>query len=294
MKRALFIGASCIDVVIYLHHLPKTEEDIHPEKQVMSLGGCACNAASAARLISENIELASVVGTGVFGELTEKLLTERGLTVRIRSEKENGCCYCFVEKGGERTFVSVHGAEYSFSREAMCEIDKNTFDYVYVSGLEVEEETGEQLIEYLREFPERKIFYCPGPRGTDLGDKNDRILSMSPVLHLNEDEAVKLASSVSGRSFNGYTDAAAFLNGVTHEKVVVTLGEKGAFYLDGDKSFNVPVKKAEVKNTIGAGDTHVGTLIGCLVKGIDWKESLETANKMAALTVSGEGSAPGL
>ena len=93
MKRALFIGAACVDVVIYLHRLPKTEEDIHPMRQVMRLGGCACNAAGAARLITENVELASVVGTGVFGELTERFLAERGLKTVIRSEEENGCCY---------------------------------------------------------------------------------------------------------------------------------------------------------------------------------------------------------
>ena len=126
--RALFIGSACIDVVIYLDHLPKTEEDIHPEKQVLSLGGCACNAASAARLISENVDFAGVVGSGVFGELAEKLLLERGLKTNIRTDKENGCCYCFVERNGERTFISVHGAEYTFNREWMREIDKKNYD----------------------------------------------------------------------------------------------------------------------------------------------------------------------
>ena len=44
-------------------------------------------------------------------------------------------------------------------------------------------------------------------------------------------------------------------------------------------------EKTKVVNTIGAGDTHVGTLIGCLTEGMDWKESLKKANKMAALSV---------
>ena len=36
MKRALFIGAACVDVVIYIDRLPKTKEDIHPKKQVQN------------------------------------------------------------------------------------------------------------------------------------------------------------------------------------------------------------------------------------------------------------------
>ncbi|MCR4656940.1 MAG: bifunctional hydroxymethylpyrimidine kinase/phosphomethylpyrimidine kinase [Lachnospiraceae bacterium] len=292
MKKALFIGAACVDVVIYLHRLPKTEEDIHPEKQVMSLGGCACNAASAARLITENVEFAGVVGSGVFGELTEKFLIERGLNARIRAEEENGCCYCFVEDSGERTFLSVHGAEYSFKREALREIDRTGFDFVYISGLEVEEKTGDALIDYLYEFPERKVFYCPGPRGTPLNQKNKRIISLKPVLHVNKSEACRLAGSLSGNDFDGYEEAAEYLHGLTGENVVVTLGNRGVYCLEGNGGYTIPAAKTEVVNTIGAGDTHVGTLIGCLTKGMDWRESLETANKMAALSVACEGPIP--
>ena len=291
-KRALFIGAACIDVVIYLKRLPKTEEDIHPYRQVMSLGGCACNAASAARLISENIEFAGAVGSGVFGELTEKYLLERGLRANIRSEEENGCCYCFVEDGGERTFLSVHGAEYTFRREWMKDMDRKGFDYVYISGLEVEEPTGDALIDYLSEFPDRKIFYCPGPRGTDLKDKNARILALKPVLHINRNEALKLAHSTSGKQYEDYEAAAQALSSLTGERVVVTLGDKGAYCFDGEKGYTIPAEKTTVVNTIGAGDTHVGTLIGCLTEGKGWRESLEMANKMAALTVSCEGAIP--
>ncbi|WP_026527875.1 carbohydrate kinase family protein [Butyrivibrio sp. VCD2006] len=292
MKRALFIGAACVDVVIYLDHLPKTKEDIHPSKQVMSLGGCSCNAVSAARLITENVEFAGAVGSGVFGEMTERFLKERGLKTNIRAEEENGCCYCFVEADGERTFLSVHGAEYTFKRQWMSEIDKKGFDYVYVSGLEVEEPTGDALIDYLYEFPERKIFYCPGPRGTGLNEKNKRILALSPVLHLNEDEAVAMAESLSGGKFNGHEEAAGYLYSLTNERVVVTLGDKGVYCFEGDGSYTIPAEKTTVVNTIGAGDTHVGSLIGCLTNGMDFKESLIKANKMSALTVASEGPIP--
>lgn len=162
--RALFIGAACADVVIYLERLPKTEESIHPWRQTISLGGCACNAARAAMIVCDRITLASPVGAGVFGEIVERELLKEGLSISIRTEKDNGCCYCFVEDGGERTFLSIHGGEYTFDREWMREIDSTEYDFVYVGGLEIEEPTGDALIDYLYEFPERKVVYCPGPR----------------------------------------------------------------------------------------------------------------------------------
>ncbi len=291
-KKALFIGAACIDVVIYLDRLPKTEDDIHPKKQVLSLGGCACNAASAARLICDNVTFAGAVGTGVFGELTEKELIKRGLSVNIRSEQENGCCYCFVEEGGERTFLSVHGAEYTFKREWMKPFDNETFDYVYITGLEIEEPTGTDLMDYLEEFPDRKVFYCPGPRGVPLKEKNERLLSLHPVLHMNRREVCFMAENLSGKHFESYREAAGYLSGITGETVVVTLGEEGVYARNKEKESSVPAEKTKVINTIGAGDTHAGVLIGSLLEGISFEEALKNANHYAAKAVASEGAVP--
>lgn len=40
-KKILIIGSTCVDIIINVDHLPKTEEDIHPFSQSMALGGCA-------------------------------------------------------------------------------------------------------------------------------------------------------------------------------------------------------------------------------------------------------------
>ena len=285
MRKALFIGSACIDVILYLERLPKTEEDIHPQKQVMQLGGCAGNAARACRLVTQGVELASPVGTGVFGELTEKLLTQAGLPVRIRSEEENGCCYCLVEKGGERTFLSVHGAEYVFRKEWMQPYDAMDIESVYVCGLEVEEPTGEALVAYLEEHPGRQLFYCPGPRGILLKERNERIFALHPVLHLNRAEALLLSGKRS------VEEAAEALGQLTENTVIITMGVDGAYALPKEGGgFFVPGEKAQVVNTIGAGDTHAGVLMGALLEGASLKEALVTANHAAAKAVeSGAG-----
>ena len=290
--KALFIGAACIDIIIYLESLPKTEESIHPRRQTMSLGGCACNAARAASLICDSVTFACPVGTGVFGEMTERELLKRGLSVNIRTDKENGCCYCLVEDGGERTFISVHGAEYSFDREWMREFDRTKYDFVYISGLEIEEPTGENLIDYLYEFPDRKVIYCPGIRGAVLKEKNERLMKLKPVLHLSRKEVCMMAERLCSRQFDNYQEAARVLQDRTDETVVVTLGNEGAYAVSKNFKYHVPVVETEVVNTIGAGDTHVGVLIGSLCNGLSWLEALECANKWAARSVSVEEAVP--
>lgn len=38
-KKILIIGSTCVDIIINVDHLPKTEEDIHPFSQSMALAG---------------------------------------------------------------------------------------------------------------------------------------------------------------------------------------------------------------------------------------------------------------
>ena len=40
-----------------------------------------------------------------------------------RPDAENGCCYCMVETGGERTFIVDHGIEYTFYETYLKNID---------------------------------------------------------------------------------------------------------------------------------------------------------------------------
>ena len=74
MKPALIIGSTCVDVIINIHHLPKTEEDIHPTSQSMAIGGCAFNAAYMVRLLNAPHTFITPVGGGTYGDYVAKLM----------------------------------------------------------------------------------------------------------------------------------------------------------------------------------------------------------------------------
>lgn len=107
------------------------------------------------------------VGTGAYGDFVRNALAERGIVSPVpKPETENGCCYCFVEDDGERTFACYHGAEYRFQKEWFDALDASEIDSVYICGLEIEEETGTNILSYLEEHPEFTVFFAPGPRIT--------------------------------------------------------------------------------------------------------------------------------
>jgi len=287
MKPALIIGSTCVDVIINIDHLPVTEENIHPTSQSMAIGGCAYNVAYIMRLLKAPHTFISPVGGGTYGDYVAKQMEQAGIPITVRlPEKENGCCYCLVEAGGERTFMSYHGVEYTFQKEWMDGCDEESFGLTYVCGLEIGEATGINLIEYLEEHPSLNVFYAPGARVKNIEkEKADRMLSLHPILHINEREAREMSGK------DSYEEAAASLHAITKNTVIITLGEKGTWCMEKDgTSYLVPsVPAAHVEDTIGAGDSHAGTIIACLTNGMSLKDSITYANKVASAVVGVKG-----
>ena len=288
MKPALIIGSTCADVIINIDHLPRTAENLRPTAQSMALGGCAYNVAYTLRLFNAPHTFISPVGGGTYGDYVAKQMKALGVPVTVRvHEKENGCCYCLVEASGERTFLSYHGVEYTFQKSWMEPYDASHYDLTYVCGLEIEEPTGINLIEYLEAHPQLLVCYAPGPRGKMIEKrKSDRMMALHPILHINEQEARDLSGSTCCE------DAAARLNALTGNTVIITLGERGTYCLEksGD-SYVVPSTPAErVADTIGAGDAHVGTIIACLTRDMSLRDAIACANKVAAAVVGVKGS----
>lgn len=287
MKPALIIGSTCVDVIINIDHLPKTEENIRPTSQSMALGGCAFNVEYIMRLLGASHTFISPVGGGTYGDYVAKQLKSMGVPVAVRvPEQENGCCYCLVEASGERTFMSYHGVEYTFQKHWMEPYDPNHYSYVYVCGLEIEEPTGINLIEYLEKYPQLEVCYAPGPRGVLIEKaKTQRMMELHPILHINEQEAAALGQTTD------HEEAARRLQAMTQNTVIITLGAKGTYCLEQDgTSYTIPSIPAEtIVDTIGAGDAHIGTILACLVKDLPLKDAIAYANQVAAAVVGVQG-----
>ena len=285
MKKVLVIGSAVVDVVIHLPHLPEKSEDVHVTSQKMSLGGCAYNASDTIRHFKVPYIPFFPVGTGAYGDFVRNALAERGIVSPVpKPETENGCCYCFVEADGERTFVCYHGAEYRFQKEWFDTLDASEIDSVYICGLEIEEETGTNILSYLEEHPEFTVFFAPGPRITLLDQKLlERVFALHPILHLNQTEIT---------SYTGKGDlkmAAEEIYRFTQNTVIVTLGADGCYYYDGEKEETILGVPAEQLDTIGAGDSHIGAVIAGLQCGKTIEEAIATANRVSAKVVETEG-----
>lgn len=287
MKNVLVIGSTCVDVILRIDHLPKTEENIHPHSQRFAVGGCAYNVANILGRAGADMTFVTPVGRkGIFGSFVREKLDSLGFTDYVDlPDEENGCCYCFVESSGERTFASLHGVEYTFDPAWMKRHEGKTFDYGYVCGLEIEERTGEALVSYLETAPINTIVYAPGPRGARISKElTDRLFALRPVLHINAGEARAMAET------DDLETAMHTLYKATGNIVIVTMGSDGVCFIDETGVHAVPGAPASrVVDTIGAGDSHAGATLLGLCRGMTLEQSLAMANRVSAAVVSTDG-----
>lgn len=286
MKKILVIGSTVADIIVNLDHLPRTGEDVNIKSQEMSLGGCAYNVSDMIRHFGVPYTLFSPVGTGLYGDFVRNQLAAKGLASPIPTpDMPNGCCYCFVESSGERTFVCDRGAEYLFKKEWFDRLDMAKIGSVYICGLEIEDRTGSVIVDFLEENPQLPILFAPGPRIRFIDKKlTERIFRLRPMVHLNEDEILAFTGAASLK------EAACALYALIENTVVITSGANGAYYYDGKDFIHIaPVKACAVIDTIGAGDGHCGAVLASLAKGLTVCEAVRTANAVSAMVVENRG-----
>ena len=293
-RKALIIGSTAVDVIIEIDSLPKTGDDVNTKSQVLSVGGCAYNVASMLSYLSQDFDLISPVGSGFYGDLVNKTLALNGFSAPLdRTREENGCCYCFVERGGERSFVCHRGAEYIFRDEFFEGVNPAEYEIIYFCGLDITGNSDDPIIRFLENASKNcvpkhpKLFFAPGPQIAAIPREIlEQIFTLKPMLHLSESEYKVLKKK--------FGTAEAILK-ITKAPLIITHGSEGAFLITptscGINKDHIPAYPVEkIVDTIGAGDAHAGSVISCLLDGKSLSESIIFANKIAAKVIEIKGS----
>lgn len=293
-RKALIIGSTAVDVIIEIDSLPKTGDDVNTKSQILKVGGCAYNVASMLSYLSKDFDLLSPVGMGYYGDFVNQTLLHNDFSTPLnRVEEDNGCCYCFVEKNGERSFVCHRGAEYIFRDKFFKNIDPMDYDIIYFCGLDITSNSKDPIVRFLEDSRKthdskhQTIFFAPGPQIESIPKSIlEKIFALNPILHLSESEFEVLT--------NTFGSTTVLLK-MTKSPLIVTRGADGATLITMTDNCidEVHIPAQPVKNvidTIGAGDAHAGSVISCMLDGQSLPESISFANTMAARVIQVKGS----
>ena len=284
--KTLVLGAAIVDKIMNVNMLPKSGDDIVASKEITTVGGCAYNVANILNNLEVDHDLVVPVGCGMYGHTIEKDLLNNGYEIFIKDkDTDNGYCLCLVENSGERTFITVQGTECEFKKEWLDNLDTNKYNKVYISGYELEGKSGQVIVDFLEKNTHMEIYFAPGPRITFLGDDiMNRIYNLSPIIHLNDKEASEYTNK------SDLHQAIEEIHEKSNNSVFITLGPDGVLYKEKNNDpIIVEGYKAQVIDTIGAGDSHIAGIIGAKSMSYDNITSCKIANKIAAQVVSTKG-----
>lgn len=166
--------------------------------------------------------------------------------------------------------MANHGAEYHFSPEILEDLPET--EWVYVSGIDLEEKQNHCIIEYLKD-KKRNVFFSPGPRVDQISSVLEEMLTLHPVLHMNKEEC----EAWTGQEFKKGME---MLWQKTRKPVIVTDAARGSYAYD-HKLVYVPAQPVRSENVTGAGDTHAGSCLDGLSQNLDLETMLERANQKA-------------
>jgi len=274
MSRILILGAAMPDILI--------RDGAEVGRNV---GGCACNITDTVRHFGVPYTFFSPIGTGEYGEYVRRELERRGIFSPVSVPGTHGCCRCYLEPGGTR-YQGDRRAEYGFVPELLDTIDANEYSMICVPGIEIREYCGEYIVDWLEQHREILLFYAPGPHlPVTPPERVQRMLDLGPQVHINDEEICQ---------FTGKDDPACGAEALysrTGKPVWVTCGPHGSLYFGPEGLIRVPAEPVdEIIDTVGAGDSHLGSVLAGLSRGLGPEDCLRLGGKVARAVIGTRGS----
>lgn len=287
IRRLVSLGSVIVDLVLEVPRLPDRGGDVLASQRGMAAGG-ALNVLSAAARLGLPGLYAGPHGTGPFGDLVRAALARDVLEAGLspNPKLDTGWTLALVEPDGERTFVTVTGADALVSAEALRSIQYRDGDAVYVSGYDLAYPGAAAAISGHVAGLSRGLFVVldPGPLVADIEtERLAAVLQRTDMLSLNarEVDALGGVDEVMKRAQPTAT-------------LIVRQGPVGAtIHAPGSERVSIPSIKVKAVDTSGAGDVHVGANLAGLARGMSWPEAVLFANRAAAYAVSRPGPAAG-
>ncbi|WP_248930040.1 ribokinase [Paenibacillus hamazuiensis] len=286
--KIVVVGSINMDFVYYVRNHPLPGETISSDKAELKSGGKGANQAVAAALAGGNVTLFGAVGNDPFGRDIVDGLGQYGVNTEkiVRKETTTGTAFITVNDAGENTIVIGEGANGRLSVEDLADLP-GLLDPASV--LLLQNEIPWSCAEYAIEAARKqggKVYLNPAPAASVPKD----IFPQIDVLVLNETEVEFFTGIRFDDDFSRVHQAADHLLQAGVKEVVVTLGDKGSFYMNRQgKVIYTSACRVNAVDTTAAGDTFIGTFIVERQRLSPLKECLLRAGAASAIAVSRAG-----
>jgi ribokinase len=275
------------DFVLSVERRPAPGETVTDARLATHNGGKGANQAAAAALLGARVAFLGRVGDDGFGVPLVRSLADKGVDTGLMREvpgSSTGAAFITVTPDGENAITVAPGANRRLTVEDVDDASESIGDAkVLVAQMEIPPEVVLRAVEVAAASGTRVLVNLAPPFEVPWA-----LLEKLDPLVINEHEAAfLLGERVEG--VDGALDAAPRLLALGPGSVVVTLGEDGAVYSDGESAQHLTAPKVEVVDTTGAGDAFVGALAAKLAGDASLEDAVAYAVRAGAAAVTEAG-----
>lgn len=285
MQRKIVVIGSCnTDMVISMDHLPLPGETLIGGEFFMNSGGKGANQAVAAARLGGNVSFIAKVGNDPFGKRALEQYRAEGIDVKhilTDPEQPSGVALIMVDAQGENSIAVASGANAHLTTKDINNA-KEILSHADIVLMQLE--TPITTVEHAANVAKRsgaKVILNPAPAQP----LPESLLQNLHILIANETEA-EFISGTQITDMDSVARAADILCDKGVEKVVITLGSRGAFVKERGNYHQIPGLKVKAVDATAAGDTFCGALCVALAEGKNLTEAVTFANRCAAVTVT--------
>lgn len=291
--KIVILGVFNADTSYRADRAPRIGETVMGNAFALGPGGKGSNQAVAAARLGADVSLISKLGEDAFAGMALDIWAEAGVkpVVEQSGESHTGAAYIFIEEAtGDNAIIICPGVASTISP---ADLDTNAdliaSAAVFLTQLEQPLEAAARGLEIAKSAGVTTILNpapaAPLPNG---------MLALCDYLTPNETETEALTGVPVNNLDDARRAAEVFLSkGVG--AAVITLGEKGVYYHDAERSELIPATAAgAVVETTGAGDAFNGGFAAGLARGDDAIDAVRLGCTTAGISVTRPGTAPSM
>jgi ribokinase len=283
MKKIVIVGSINHDYTLKVDHLPSRGETLLASGNFRSVGGKGANQAAALAKLGTEVSIIGAVGNDDNGKLALNNLKNYGVNVNdviIKKDYPTGSAYICIDKNAHNTIVVNLGANGALNIQ---DIEKHKSSLLSADYCLMQLEIPLDVVAYVTKLcHENKIpvLLNPAPANSQL---SDAILQGADYLLPNETELELLTGKKVTQENVIEVGRILIQKGV--KALVVTMGEYGAYYIDCNRAFHVPVNKVVAVDTTAAGDSFIGAFLAGIAEDKSLEDSLKLGSLVASITV---------
>ena len=288
MTRVVVLGDVMVDVVTRLSG-PVAPGSDSPARIAFEGGGQAANTAAWLAVAGARVALVARVGDDSAGRMAVAELEALGVDTRVAvdGERPTGTCVVVVAADGERTMFPDAGANDGLATGDLADDLLVRGDHLHVAGY--------ALLRNGSRAAALSAIERAGAAGMSVSvDPSSAALLSGGLPRLGKGVGLLLPNALEAAALTGREDpvAAARALAESFPEVVVTLGQQGALWTDGDQVIRVAAAAADVVDTTGAGDAFAAGLLAARLHGAGPAEALRAGCSLAARAVAAAGARP--